>query len=203
MMRTLPLRLTATVLAFVLLAGGCASGGKRSREYVTVPESPNRDTAAADRLTRKATELIERDDLNGAEESLKRALAADVTHGPAHNTLGIVYYRTNRYYLAAWEFQYAARLLPHKPEPRNNLGLVLEAVGRLEEAAETYAEAKDLEPDNPQFIGNLARARIRQGDRSSQTRQLLEEIVMKDTRPEWVEWARRRLALMGRPDDGG
>lgn len=202
-MRTLPLRLTATVLAFVLLAGGCASGGKRSREYVTVPESPNRDTAAADRLTRKATELIERDDLNGAEESLKRALAADVTHGPAHNTLGIVYYRTNRYYLAAWEFQYAARLLPHKPEPRNNLGLVLEAVGRLEEAAETYAEAKDLEPDNPQFIGNLARARIRQGDRSSQTRQLLEEIVMKDTRPEWVEWARRRLALMGRPDDGG
>jgi hypothetical protein len=32
--------------------------------------------------------------------------------GPAHNNLGIVYYRQKKYYLAAWEFQHAARLYP-------------------------------------------------------------------------------------------
>ena len=188
----------------VLLLGGCASThSSRTGEYVTVPDAPNRDTAAAERHTRTGSEQIERGDYEAAEKTLKRALAADIAHGPAHNSLGIVYYRTGRYYLAAWEFQYAARLLPHKPEPRNNLGLVFEAVGRLDDAAETYAEARDLEPDNPQFIANLARTRIRQGDRSQETRDLLQEIVMKDTRPEWVEWARRRLALMSVQDEEG
>jgi hypothetical protein len=41
--------------------------------------------------------------------------------GPAHNNLGIVYYRRKKYYLAAWEFQYAARLMayhgPHGQDP--------------------------------------------------------------------------------------
>jgi hypothetical protein len=35
--------------------------------------------------------------------------------GPAHNNLGIVYYRQKKYYLAAWEFQYAAKLMAYSP----------------------------------------------------------------------------------------
>ena len=33
--------------------------------------------------------------------------------------------------------------------------------------------------------------------RRHQTRSLLQDIVLKDTRPEWNDWARERLAMMG------
>ena len=77
--------------------------------------------------------------------------------------------------------------------------MVFEKAGKLDDAIESYGQALELAPDNPQLLGNAARARVRRGDKDDQLRQLLADLVMKDERPEWREWARKRLALMGGP----
>jgi Flp pilus assembly protein TadD len=184
----------AAVLAF---ANGCASRPNQAAAkngYETLGAEPHRRTDAAQLENARAVRLIDEGKFDQAESALKAALSADVMHGPAHNNLGKVYYHQGRLYLAAWEFQYAAKLMPHQPEPLNNLGLVFEAAGKLDDAVASYGKAMAFEPDNPQFIGNLARARVRRGEGDdAEVRDLLARLVMRDTRPEWVDWARRRL----------
>jgi len=145
----------------------------------------------------QAIKLLEANKFPEAQKLLKEALDADVTFGPAHNNLGKAYYHQNEFYLAAWEFQYASKLMPDAPEPRNNLGLVLEAVGKMDEAINWYDQALQIRPDNPQFLGNDARARYRRGDHDDHLRQLLQELVEKDDRPDWSAWAREQLLRMG------
>jgi len=191
-------------VAVVLLAGllwGCQANRSQGRaDYQTVAVDPRRDTDKAVAQTTEAKAFLEAGKLEDAEAALKTALAADLLYGPAHNTLGAVYYRQKRFYLAAWEFQYAANLMKDRPEPRSNLGLVFEAIGKFGQAAEHYREALRLGPDNPQFLGNLARCRIRSNQHDAETRKLLEELIAKDTRPAWVEWARMELLKIPRAE---
>jgi Flp pilus assembly protein TadD len=187
-----------TLLTMVV---GCASTSAKhaagKSKYETVASDPRRNSDVAGQKNAEAMQLMNAGDYAGAEAALKSALAADVMHGPAHNNLGKVYYHQGKLYLAAWEFQYAAKLMPGVPEPRNNLGLVFESAGKLDDAVNSYGEAMNLAPDDAQFIGNLARARVRRGDRDGSMRELLERLVMRETRPDWADWARGKLAGMG------
>lgn len=167
----------------------------KKEDYRTVADPPKRQPGTAKTLNAHAMALIQKQQYAEAEPILKKALMADITYGPAHNNLGKVYYHQQRYYLAAWEFQYAAKLLPHNPEPKNNLGLVFEATQKLDDAVTHYTVALELQPDNPALIGNLARARFRRGDRDAATKSLFEQLVLKDTRPEWSTWAKNTLIL--------
>jgi Flp pilus assembly protein TadD len=200
------LRVTALAAALGIAGSGCASHEKTPKQkggtYETLAASDERgDSAKAEQHNTKAVGMLERGDFPGAEAELKSALAADVMCGPAHNNLGKVYFHQDKLYLAAWEFQYAMKLMPNTPEPRNNLGLVFESAGKLDDAVASYDEAMRLEPDNVQFIGNLARARVRRGDRDESVRELLDKLVMRETRPDWADWARGQLARM--PPDAG
>lgn len=187
--------LFSSMLACVLLLGIGCQGNKSDAGYSTIRGDPRRDTERARSENARGISLIEQEKWSEAESSLKEALDADVTFGPAHNNLGRVYFQERKLYQAAWEFQYAAKLMPFSPEPKSNLGLVLEETGKLDEAVKHYDEALTIEPANPQFIGNAVRARIRRGDRDSHTRALLQELVSVDNRPEWIEWARQQLVL--------
>jgi Tfp pilus assembly protein PilF len=194
----------AVVAVMVLMGFGCASHrpasqAKKTYETVTSDEQLG-DAAAAARHNALAAGMLETGDYPAAEAELKAALAADVMCGPAHNNLGKVYYHQHKFYLAAWEFQYAMKLMPNVPEPRNNLGLVFESAGKLDDAVASYDEAMRLEPDNVQFIGNLARARVRRGDRDGSVRELLGKLVLRETRPDWADWARGQLSTMGASD---
>ncbi|HUT60430.1 MAG TPA: hypothetical protein VNA25_21510 [Phycisphaerae bacterium] len=53
-----------------------------------------------------------------------------------------------------------------------------------------------------QVTGNLARVYVRTGRKDDKTRQLLTDVIMKDARPDWVAWAREKLAMMGQPATG-
>lgn len=154
------------------------------------------DTAKAQAKNECGLDLLERNELDDAEAAFMDALNADVMFGPAHNNLGKVYYEQSKFYLAAWEFRYAIKLMPNQPEPRNNLGLVFEAADQIDKAVDYYAEALGVEPDNTEVLGNLVRARIDRGDRGEDIRELLRELVLKDTRPPWVRWARETLVRM-------
>jgi len=196
------LRSNLLLLALVLAAVcGCAqrqTAKRPDKRYETVGKDSRRNTERAREENSRALQLINSGEYGKAEEVLKRALAADVMFGPAHNNLGTVYYHANKLYLAAWEFGYASKLMPNVPEPRNNLGLVFESAGHFDNAVKEYDEAMKLQPDNVEFVGNAARSRVRRGDSDEQLRELLQKLVMQDSRHEWNHWARQRLSRMGR-----
>jgi Tfp pilus assembly protein PilF len=192
-----PTLLVVIVSVLVAVVTGCTARKPAPplSTYQTVGKDPRRDTETARAENLAAVPLIAAGDYAKAEAHLKASLTADIMYGPAHNNLGKVYFHQNKLYLAAWEFEYAAKVMPYQAEPRNNMGLVFEAAGKLDDAVAHYEEALKLEPENPQVIGNAARTHVRRGDNDPQTRELLERIVMRDDRPDWVAWARRRLAL--------
>ena len=199
------------LLGAVCLSLPAVSGCRLMRQedaarYETVAVDPTRDTQAATLHHEQALKIIERAskpkceccpgflcDLHRAEKLLHKALLADVRYGPAHNTLGMLYFYQHKLYLAAWEFEYAARLMPDYGEPLNNLGLVYEAADRLGRAIEHYELALEIAPQNPVYLGNLAKAHLRQGNDLEEVRGVLKEMIFYDTRPEWVAWARDTL----------
>lgn len=193
-------QITLSLMTACLVLSACshsAHPANRDRQYTTARPEPHHDSDQARKVAAEGLQLLNDGKLEEAEQTLRRALEADVMFGPAHNSLGMVYYRQKRYYLAAWEFEYASRLMPDRPEPRNNFGLVFEAVGKIDDAVDWYGKAMQLAPDNPQIIGNLARAKVRRGDRDDQVRELLQQLVLKDTRPSWTAWAQREQTLLG------
>ena len=181
------------LLAITLTLTACQSADS---DYRLIKASRRADTETARQKTEAAVRAITEEELTAAENLLKQAIQADVAFGPAHNNLGLVYFRQGKLYLAAWEFEYAIKLMPNHPEPRNNLGLALETVRRFDEAVGHYQEAVDREPDNPELLGNLARARLRRGDPTAEVKQLLQNLLLRETRPEWVQWAEEELARL-------
>jgi Flp pilus assembly protein TadD len=201
-----------SLVALAALVLGCQDSGRPT--VVATASGPNTELARQE--NDRAFALIQQGKHAEAEPILQRALAADVTFGPAHNNLGLVYFHfwmvgrdagtdgkgshsqgtaaaAPSLYDAAREFDYASRLMPYQPDPRNNLGLVFEETGKFREAVELYERARKLAPDNPEYIGNLARVRVKRGDRDDETRKLLEELTFKDPRPDWQDWARMML----------
>lgn len=175
---------------------GCADHSQNGAPYQTVGAEPRRDADIARQQNALAVGFIEKGDYAKAEDALKGALAADIMCGPAHNNLGKVLFHRKDYYHAAWEFQYASKLMPNQAEPANNLGLVFEVAGKLDDAAESYTKAMTLEPENVDAMGNLARARVRRGDKDASVRDLLQKLVMRDTRPEWLKWEQATLSKL-------
>lgn len=151
------------------------------------------NSEAAKANTDAAVVLIGEGKMGQAQSLLERAIAADPMYGPAHNDLGLIHFANNRDYEAAWSFERAAKLMPRRGEPHNNLGLIYERADRLPDAETAYRSALDLDPQNPEFAGNLARVRIRQNKRDATTNELLRLVVLKDPRPQWVDWAKTQL----------
>ncbi|NQU74908.1 MAG: tetratricopeptide repeat protein [Planctomycetes bacterium] len=179
----------------LLVSIGCQSNrGPDAGQYQTLVDPPNRLTDTARTHNARAVELIGQANLEEAEKQLKSALAADKYFGSAHNNLGAVYFKQKKYYHAAWEFQCAAKLMPKAHAPCNNLGLLFEAAGQPDKAAEWYEKALALAPESMEVVGNLARLNVRTNQNDEQTRLLLREIMTKDHRPQWIAWAKEHLA---------
>jgi Tfp pilus assembly protein PilF len=186
-------------ITLLIAAGGCAPLVPRRPPARDPATPPGRDAERARAHLARGLEFLRHDKLDAAEAALREAIEADLMAGPAHNNLGVVYFRQRKLYQAAWEFQYAAKLLPGKAEPRNNLGMVFEAAGKLDEAAKWYEDAHKLEPEAVQVIGNLARLYVRTQRKDEKTRQLLGEVVLRDERPDWAAWARDQLSRLPSP----
>ena len=186
------------VLVTMFASFGCArfQQKKNPTKYQTVSASGRHDTRTAKKNHAQALVLLEEKvDLPKVEQLLNDALVADVTYGPAHNTLGTLYYMQKKLYLAAWEFEYAAKLMPELAQPYNNLGLVYERVGKYEDAITYYSMALSREPHNSELIGNLVRTRMLDGDRSADLKQLLSDLALNHTQPRWQNWARDQVEL--------
>jgi Tfp pilus assembly protein PilF len=182
------------LLLIILVAVGCTADNAATPKYETVMANPRRDPDAAAKQNQHGLEALAKGKLDKAEKHFKEALIKDVDFGPAHNNLGRLYFDQGKNYLAAWEFEYATKVMPQRGEPYNNLGMVMERVGKLEQAVDAYEMANILCPNHPEVVGNLARVHWSLDKSNRRTRDLLEQLVFIDTRPDWVSWAKEQIA---------
>ena len=193
-------RVVALVILILVCVSGCARLSPSAKpKYHTLPDGRSKHTERAQQLHTKALQLLCERNLDDAECVLREALAADVNFGPAHNTLGKLYFDKRDYFMAAWEFDHALETMPSRAEPHNNLGLVYETADRLDQAIEYYETAWSMDENHPEYLGNLVRARTRRGDPAFELQFLLQRLVEIDTRPAWVDWARGQL-IFGKID---
>lgn len=167
------------------------------RASADAQNAPMRDTARAKRLTLRAAEVFEEhpERLTSAEEIARAAVNADQFYGPAHNNLGVIYFKQLKLYEAASAFESARKLMPNNPDPRVNLGLVLERAGRLDEAMVEYAAALEVAPDHLEATQVLVRLQIRTGKTDARTRSRLEAVALQGDAA-WREWAILHLKLL-------
>lgn len=172
-----------------------------SQNDTVIAQASDRNAELASELNDKAVKLINNNKLDEAIKILNKSLDADDMFAPTHNNLGYIYLKKKQFYNAACSFEAVIKLNPLAPEPRYNLGLVYERAGRLDEAVDRYDQAHRFSPANPQFLAALINARLKRGDRDKEITQLLQELVLKETRPEWREWAEKKNALF-KSDNG-
>ncbi len=184
----------SALLALALI--GCNGPADGTRRVIRVDDDPPRDTAAARRENAAAADLLEAGKAAEAEPHLRRAVAADPKFGPAWNNLGAALFHLDRPAAAADAFETAAGLMPASPDPRNGLGLVLEASGRVDQAIVYFDRAVALDPGNVEYLGNAARARVRRGDRTDEVRGMLARLAVDDPRPDWNAWERETLGRL-------
>lgn len=201
--RPFALRVRMRLFICLLLASaglpGCALlGGSRMQTVeVCVPDQQVLEVSEeARKKAAHAERLIDQGKLPQAERDLLQALQLAPHFGEAHNNLGLIFFQRRQLYDAAHSFQRAITFLPGIPEPHNNLGMVLEEADKPHEAIAAYEQAYLLNPVNPIFLGNLVRARVARGDCTDDLALLLQELIVVETRPEWVAWARDELYLM-------
>lgn len=155
-----------------------------------------RDAAGAEALNREAADLIDAD-LAAAEKLLRAALSKDLYFGPAHNNLGVVYLKQEKLYEAASEFEWAKKLMPGHPDPRMNLGIVLESAMRGEDAILAYGSALEIYSEHLPSKQALARLQLETGRTDLRTKKLLEDIALSGEDESWRAWARK---MLGRED---
>ena len=189
----------ATLLAVCALVGCAEFHQGKSAKYQTVAANNRHDTATARQKHREALAILDTlhhiHDYSKVERLLNEALVADVTYGPAHNSMGTLYFMQKKLYLAAWEFEYAAKLMPDLAQPYNNLRLVYERVGKYDEAISYYSMALSREPNDPELSGNLVRARMLTGERSSDLKHMVSDLALNHPQPNWQRWARDAVEL--------
>ena len=69
-------------------------------------------------------------------------------------------------------------------------------LGKLDRAIDFYQQAHLAAPDSAEYLANLLRARIRNGDRTPETRADLQNLKLLETRPRWKVWIDQQLVTM-------
>lgn len=179
---------------------GMSANCRSTQTYRTVDPAVLRNSMDAQRRNAEGLEHVSREDWMEAEQSFRKALSADVYYAPAHNNLGLVLLETERYYEAAWEFDYAAKLAPRSPEPRQNLALLFEELGRTDQAIEEYEGCLKIDANNVSAMRQLARVYVKTGRRPDRLQELLEALLLVPDGGPWDVWARGQMIRLGRND---
>lgn len=152
-----------------------------------------RDREAAERYNGLGLECIQRQAYLESETEFQRAIEADPFFGPAYCNLGLVQLELDKPFVAAWNLRHASQLMPRASQPRANLGLLFERVGKYDSAEASLRDALRESPDDIEVIGHLARVQIRQNKFTPETHQWLQTIAERDDDAVWRDWARGEL----------
>ena len=106
----------------------------------------------------------------------------------------MLFLKQEKLYEAANEFEWAKKLMPGHPDPRVNLGLVMEAAGKTDEALGAFASALEVREEYLPAIQGMARLLVREGRDDDRLDWLLREITMRASDDRWRDWAALELA---------
>jgi serine/threonine protein kinase/Tfp pilus assembly protein PilF len=113
-----------------------------------------------------------------ARETVSRALSLDGTLAEAHAMLGLIKFIADFDWVGAErEYKLAMELNPGSAEIFDGYGLLLSAVGRLDEAIALRHHAKELDPLSPVACSDLATSYLRAGrydEALAEARQLMD-----------------------------
>ena len=116
--------------------------------------------------------LYRRGDVDGALETLLRAVAADEADGLAHERLGVIYEDTGRLEEALASYQRCAELLPNYNPGLIRLGRLYDRRGRSAEAVDAFERALANNAYDAQATLDIAEIEIEQGRYESALRRL-------------------------------
>jgi Tfp pilus assembly protein PilF len=181
------------ITALSLLVAACSSSSHG-------PYEPNgegdRNALRAQELTARAIDAADQDAAK-SETLLRDALTADLYYGPAHNDLGVLFFRQGKLYEAANEFEWARKLMPGHPDPRLNLALTLERAGHVAEAFAAYDAALEVAPEHVPTMQAYAKLAVRRGRHDERVAAMLKSIALRGEDTAWREWAQREQARAG------
>ncbi len=185
-----------SILVLVAAVNGCNAHRYATSPYLTSPEPRTRNTVLAQQFNDDGLKHIEAGELDEAQALFRQALDADLLYPAAHNNLGLVLLRQGKMYESAWEFSYAAKLMPHSAEPRHNLGTLMEKMGRFDEAETQYEAALAIDDSNVEVMGHLARVYVKQDRRDEKAISLLRKLAFQSDVGDWNRWARMWLVKL-------
>lgn len=144
------------------------------------------------RLYEQGMEAYDTLQLGTAAHRFTKAVGVDDRNEHAWMALGVVEHARRNYYKAAEAFHQASRLAPTRFEPRFNLGSVFETVGKHDKAIDEYEAALNLSSHQVQVMENLARCYIRTKQKADRTRELIDQALIHERRPEWRAWLEKK-----------
>lgn len=144
---------------------------------------------------------LDRGDVAGAVESLRRAVSWDTNSAPLYDTLAVALSAQGRGAEAVTALEAACRHAPREAMYRYRLGLALNEVGRQMEAGQALEQAVKLNPQLAPAWYNLGLAYAAQNQLSLALEALV-RAESADARSARIPYARATvLARLGRPDE--
>jgi Flp pilus assembly protein TadD len=116
---------------------------------------PNKPMSPSDAVT-FATRLHRLGQLEAAQQVYEAVLKAVPNHAAGLQFYGILQHQLGNSERAIELIRRSIVMAPGQPGPHMNLGNVLLESGQFAEAAQAYASASDLMPDNEELSNNLA-----------------------------------------------
>lgn len=196
---TVPLQRVGVCLTYLLLSIlPCCRVPPRVSNYQTVQPPIGRDTQLAQQCNEDGLAFVSDEEFAQAEALFRESLEHDIYNPSAHNNLGLVLLQKKRYYEAAWEFEYAAKLAPYSVQPRANLGLVFERTGRFDRSMKEYESVLEIDPANVQIMRHLARTYVKLDRNPERLLKILNELSFHGEDEQWDYWVRGQLVRLGR-----
>lgn len=181
-----------TVLPAMALS--CQSAQEKAQIAVTKDlEARARASMESMDVYRRAVALHESGETDEALELLRTAIDKYERNAFAWMRLGVLEFERNRMFEAAQAFSRTSELVPDQHQPYFNLGSVLEAAGKYDDAIRQYRIAMEKSSSNPEIMENLARCYLATDARISEARNLVENALRFEQRPEWVVWLQEQI----------
>ena len=179
----------------------------QSREYAdaetlyrtTLAKNPDswmaHDNLAALELARRSPNL------DDAEQHLQASLRLYPSNANAHNNLGVLFQKRERFAEARREHALAIQLDPTNADAHNNLGVDEQKIGTPEQAMAEYRAALLLRPSNPQAHANLGGALLEAGRAGEAIQELQIALHLAPDDADAHDALARALTAGGRPAD--
>lgn len=134
--------------------------------------------------------LVSQGRFEEAEAICRQEVEEDPDNAQAHNTLGVVFRKTNRLEAAVASCRHATLLEPTCVSAHINLGVALRNMGRLQQAEAAYRRAIELDPSHSVAHSSLGVALNKQG-RHEEAESCYLRALELDTRytPAWLNLA--------------